>query len=448
MNQLSHLLSATLAVGNLDTKVTGVATDNRQVRPGDAFVAFEGQRVDGHDFINDAFDRGASVAIVSKPVKTDRGAILHVHDPLTAVQQMAMHERTAFEGPIVGITGSNGKTTTKQMVAAVLGSLGDCLYTEANRNNELGLPLTILQRTPAHRSIVLEMGMRGFGQISDLCRIARPNIGIITNIGQSHIELLGSQEGIARAKGELVQALPEDGHAILNADDVWLRSLGSKSRAEVIGYGFSADSDVRARDVRWTADGMEFTVDAMGESSRMSLPTFGLHNISNALAAVAAGRLLGVSMNDITIGLAGLEELSGRLRIVPGHRGMKIIDDCYNASPLSMNASLDVLSHIAEAGKRVAVLGDMYELGDYSQEGHEQVGRYAGRVGIDTLVAIGPQARWIASEAKKSGVRTVYHSETVKEALAHLDRWVNSNSTVLVKASRGMQLEQVVESLV
>lgn len=408
-------------------------------------MAFIGQRVDGNAFVDEAFERGASVAIVSRDVKTTRGPLIRVEDPLRSIQLLAIAERQAFAGPVVGITGSNGKTTTKQMVAAVLAKSGDCLYTEGNRNTELGLPLTILQRLPQHRSIVLEMGMRGFGQIQALCEIATPTIGVITNIGQSHIELLGSQAGIAQAKGELLESLPSDGHAILNGDDPWLRRIASKSAAPITWYGLGEGSDVRATDVEWTSQGMTFVVHAEGEAAAAFIPTFGTHNVVNALAAIAVGIRAGLQLAQSVEALRELTATAGRLNIIE-NGSIRIIDDCYNASPASTKASLDVLAHLASSN-RIAILGDMFELGSESEAGHREVGAFVAKLGIEGLIAVGEMSQWIADAARSAGMSAVRHIATVEAAIDEAANLVPVGATVLVKASRGMQLERIVERL-
>lgn len=447
VNELKTIVSDSQWLGEPTGEVTGLTTDHRNVQPGDAFVAIVGQRVDGHLFVEEAFHRGASVAIVTKPVKTIHQPVLLVTDPIKAIQQIALNERRKFLGPVIGITGSNGKTTTKQMVASVFEALGPCLYTAQNRNNELGLPLTILQRKPEHRAIVLEMGMRGFGQIENLCSVAHPTIGIITNIGQSHIELLGSQEGIAKAKGELLDSLPENGHAVLHADDPWLVNISPRSKAPVSWYGMSEGAHVRATQVTWTPHGMAFTARVFGEDVDIVLPTFGLHNVINALAALTAGFLAGITPTDMATQLSTLEELDGRLRFKQGKGKQRIIDDCYNASPLSMTASLDVLQHTTDLASRVAILGDMFELGAYSEEGHRDTGRQVAMAGVQRLLTVGEMSKWIADEAKRHGVPHVRHVESVDAAIAQLSSFIPEESTVLVKASRGMKLEQIVEKL-
>jgi UDP-N-acetylmuramoyl-tripeptide--D-alanyl-D-alanine ligase len=450
VREFAKIVHATAVTGddnNRAVTVSGVQVDTRKIQPGDAFVAFEGAQTDGHLFVNNAFDCGASVAIVGKPVKTDGGCVIQVEAPLTAIQALAKHERSTFTGPVVGVTGSNGKTTTKQMVAAVLGGAKSCLYTQGNFNNELGLPLTILQRTPAHRAMVLEMGMRGFGQIASLCDIAQPNIGIITNIGQSHIELLGSQAGIAKAKAELLAALPASGCAILNQDDDFLVQVAEQTKAPVIWYGLQSDADVHARDITWTKEGMRFTAVVFGQTQQMFLPTYGHHNILNALAATAVGHATDIPLPQISERLAALEELSGRLNILQGKDQTTIIDDCYNASPLSVTASLNVLAELAPENQRIAILGDMFELGWFAEQGHRQVGEHAAQVGVSRLMAVGDDARWIAEAARTGGVKDVIHAPTVETAISQLAAWIEPQTTVLVKASRGMHLERIVAAL-
>ncbi|WP_067850643.1 UDP-N-acetylmuramoyl-tripeptide--D-alanyl-D-alanine ligase [Alicyclobacillus mali (ex Roth et al. 2021)] len=429
-----------------DVTVTGVAIDHRHVQPGHAFVAFVGQRADGHQFVDEAFRRGASVAVVTNDVKTALGPCVRVHNALEAVQALARWERDQFDGPVVGITGSNGKTTTKEMVAAVLGALGPCVYTAANQNNELGLPLTILQRDASHRAMVLEMGMRGLGQIEELCSIAHPNIGVITHIGYNHIELLGSQENIAMAKTELIASLPTSGLAILNGDDPWLRRLQHRTAARILWYGMSDGCDIRATSVAWSQEGMSFHVDTPQGSAALRIRLLGQHNVMNALAAVSVGHALGISFEDIQAGLSRVEAQRGRLRLVNAGE-LTVIDDAYNASPSSVAASLEVLERIAPRGHRVAVLGDMLELGALSVEAHREVGRRAATAGVDRLFCVGQLASEIASTAEEAGVPDVRHFSHLDELLASLRSYLQAGDVVLVKASRGIQLDRAVDVL-
>ncbi|SIS97023.1 UDP-N-acetylmuramoyl-tripeptide--D-alanyl-D-alanine ligase [Alicyclobacillus vulcanalis] len=430
-----------------DRQVTGVAIDHRLTQPGHAFVAFVGQRVDGHDFVDEAFRRGASVAVVTHDVKTNLGPCVRVPNALEAVQALARWERRQFGGPVVGITGSNGKTTTKEMVAAVLGALGPCVYTSANQNNELGLPLTILQRNASHRAMILEMGMRGLGQIAQLCDIARPNFGVITHIGYNHIELLGSQENIALAKTELIASLPSDGTAVLNGDDPWLRRMRHRTLARVVWYGMSDACEVRADAVQWSSEGMTFRVHTPCGSAAMRIRLLGVHNVMNALAAIAVGQTLGLSLEDIQAGLSHVEAQRGRLRLVQGP-DVTVIDDAYNASPSSVAASLDVLSRIAAPERRVAILGDMLELGEFTREAHREAGRRAAEAGVDRLLCVGPWAAEIAASAKEAGVKRVYHYRELEECLQSVKSHLQPGDVVLVKASRAMQLDRAVDLLV
>jgi UDP-N-acetylmuramoyl-tripeptide--D-alanyl-D-alanine ligase len=451
-SELAAIVGGRLVHGDANATVTGIAIDSRKLSPGDAFVAFKGEKVDGHTFVPQVIHQGAAAVLISRDLPLDelkgsQSAIIRIEDPLLAVQRLAAHERAQFHGPVVGVTGSNGKTTTKDMLAAVFKAQGPCLATEGNYNNELGLPLTLLRRTSEHRAIVLEMGMRGFGQIAGLCQIAHPTSGIIINIGHSHIELLGSQENIAKAKSELLEAIPQDGFAALQAADPWLRRMADRCRGRVLWYGLDGDTDAYATDIVRTEGGTAFTAHVLGHTAKVQLPTYGEHNVLNALGALLIGAAHGLPLADMAEQLAQLEPASGRLRIVRGRDGRTIIDDCYNASPLSMKASLRVLHDIAPAGGAVAILGDMFELGDYAEEGHREVGQFAAAQGVDVLVTIGPLARWIAEAAETAGCPQVFAFDQRDTAIKRLDDLLPSGSTVLVKASRGMQLEQVVQFL-
>ncbi|MCL6445997.1 MAG: UDP-N-acetylmuramoyl-tripeptide--D-alanyl-D-alanine ligase, partial [Alicyclobacillus sp.] len=342
----------------------------------------------------------------------------------------------------------NGKTTTKEMLAAVFRAMGTCLYTEANLNTELGLPLTILRRTPQHRSMVLEMGMRGLGQIRELCDVAEPTAGIITNIGQSHLELLGSEANIASAKAELLEALPETGIAALNGDDPWLRQVAERCKGRVLWYGSDAQSDAWASDIVVTDEGTDFVSHVLGNSVNVHIPTFGIHNVHNALGALLLGAAHGIALPAAAAGLTTVPSTSGRLNIVQGSNDRVVLDDCYNASPLSVKASLRVLLDLARGRNTVAILGDMYELGSYAEAGHREVGTFAAEAGVDRLIAVGEFARWIAEAAKAAHCPYVRHYPDKDTAMRHLDTDVPHSAMVLVKASRGAALEDIVAKLV
>ncbi|MBX6352831.1 MAG: UDP-N-acetylmuramoyl-tripeptide--D-alanyl-D-alanine ligase [Thermoflavifilum sp.] len=450
---LCERTGGTLVHGDAQARVTGVSIDSRRVAAGDVFVAFRGEHVDGHHFVADAFARGAAAALVQvRPAAMPSGgAVIQVDDPLAALQRLATAERQAFTGPVIGVTGSNGKTTTKHLLASVFSVLGPCLATEGNYNNELGLPLTILRRTPAHRSMVLEMGMRGKGQIAALCAIAKPSAGVITNIGHSHIELLGSQAAIADAKAELLDALPADGTAVLWYEDPWLQRMASRSRARVLWYGMDAPH-AQARDIEVRWEGTTFQATVLGHTARVFLPLHGAHNVRNALAALLMGAVHGVPLSLGAEALRTIAPVAGRLNLREGSADRRILDDAYNASPASVKESLRVLRTLADDRPSVAILGDMLELGAYEQEGHEDVGCAAVEAGVTTLIAVGPRARHIAqaaersAAAKASSTRVLWFAD-VERLLSELQALVPERAVVLVKASRAMAFERIVQCL-
>ncbi|WP_067933864.1 UDP-N-acetylmuramoyl-tripeptide--D-alanyl-D-alanine ligase [Alicyclobacillus kakegawensis] len=454
VSELAAVVEGQLISGDPHATVTGTAIDSRRVAPGDVFVAFRGEQADGHAFVRQAAQAGAAAVLVERPLAADElpqdgaPAVIMVHSSLSAVQRLAARERSLFTGPVIGVTGSNGKTTTKEMLAAVLSVSAPCLATAGNYNNELGLPLTLLSRRPEHQTIVLEMGMRGLGQIAHLCRIARPTSGVITNIGQSHLERLGSQENIAKAKAELLEALPADGCGFLLKTDAWLRRVADRCPGQVYWYGLDPSADAWAERLTLTAHGVRFTAHVLGQTAEVELPTYGEHNVNNALGALLVGAVHGLALTDMAQGLARLAPSSGRLRILPAGNGRTVIDDCYNASPLSTRASLRVLTDIARGGPTAAILGDMYELGAYAEAGHRAVGQEAARLGIDVLVTIGPMSQWTAEAAQAAGCPRVHPFADRDSAIARLQELLPAGCTVLVKASRGMQLEQVVQVLV
>lgn len=451
--EIAKISNGIVISGDPNAVVRGLSIDSRTVQPGDLFAAFEGASVDGHRFVAGALNQGATAALVTHPVDlndapTEGIALIMVQSPLDAVQQLAIHERSAFAGPVIGVTGSNGKTTTKDMIATVFATGGPCLATKGNLNTELGLPMTLLRRNTLDTSMVLEMGMRGLGQIAELCRIARPTAGIITNIGQSHLELLGSQERIAQAKGELLEALPADGVAALASGDAWLERIAPKCKGRVLWYGLAENADARATDLESTGAGTRFRANVLGQSATVELPTRGEHNVVNALGALLLGALHDRNLEAMADALANLAPSVGRLRVVNGKNGRIVIDDCYNASPLSMKASLRVLLEQAGSQPTVAILGDMFELGSYEQRGHYEVGQFCAEMGITHLLTIGERAKWIAEGANAAGHRDVQHFASKEGFLGALEQAVPADSTVLVKASRGMKLEDVVKALI
>lgn len=446
-------------------RIRQVVTDSRVVRPGDLFIALKGERFDGHDFVSTALAQGAAGAIVhdqfrlptglARPVKRPGRArapfILGARDTLFAYQQLATHHRSRFDIPVVAVTGSNGKTTTKEMVAGVLAQRWKTLKTEGNLNNRIGVPQTLLRLTPDHEAAVIEMGVDAAGQTTRLCDIARPTLGIITNIGPDHLEFFGSMEGSAQAKAELLDLLPPDGAAVLNADDPYFDYLASRARCRVVSFGFSPKADVRAHDVvpdAYEATAFRLSLPGKTRTTIAKIKARGEHNVSNALAAAAAGFALGLSGSAIATGLARFRPAAMRSQIVVS-RGVSVINDCYNANPASMKAALALLRQVGEQRRKIAVLGDMLELGAGARDMHRDVGSFAAGLGIDRLVTCGPLGRDIAEGARRGGMdpSRVVEVQDGAEAGEVISGFVREGDVVLVKASRGMRLERVVEAL-
>ena len=476
--EIAESTGGTLEVepGGPDVLATGLTWDSREVAPGDVYVALPGERVDGNDFAAAALAAGASGAIVTRAVGEDvhklarsRGAALvQVPDAAQAVTDLASAWRGRLGGRVVGLTGSCGKTTTKNLVRDVLASAFSVVATQANQNNELGVPRTVLAADEDTQAVVVEMGMRGTGQIARLCEVVRPDWGIVTNIGESHIELLGTRDNIARAKGELLCALPAGrGRAFLNARDDYSGFLAERAELDARGVGLvsyggaplaGSSCAVWAEDVRLDDQGRpRFTLVAQGFAGRnaverqaCALELRGLHNVTNACAAAAVGCSMGMPLAAVAQALAGVQPESGRQEVLSTPGGLTLVNDAYNANPDSMRASLDTFCALATAGRRVAVLGDMGELGDHAPACHERVGAYAATLPIHRLVCVGELARCIADAAERAGMapERVVRVDTVEQALDDLRPWLRPGDAVLAKASHFMQLERVVEGLV
>jgi UDP-N-acetylmuramoyl-tripeptide--D-alanyl-D-alanine ligase len=442
-----------------------VVIDSREAEPGDLFVAFVGENTDGHQYVAEAFKRGAVAALVERDVPIEAlkydlrsgstlpsfrslslPVVLRVDNTLLALQQLAKWWRSRFKDlRVIGITGSVGKSSTKELIAAVLQQQFTLLKSEGNFNNEIGLPLTLLQLEAAHERVVLEMGTYGQGEITRLCEIARPVVGVVTLVGPVHLERMGSLENIALAKAELSQALPADGVAILNYDDERVRAMAAGTRARVMTYGLDRAADLWADDIASEGlEGIHFTLHYRREAFHVQVPLLGRHSVHTSLRATAVGLAEGMGWDQI---LAGLQDRHAALRLVavPGPHGSTILDDTYNASPASVIAALNLLSELS--GRKIAVLGDMLELGDYEDEGHRLVGLRALDV-ADVLVTVGTLGRMIAIEAIQNGMPRdrVQMCETNDEAIAYLDRVIRPDDMILVKGSRGLHMEDIVSA--
>jgi UDP-N-acetylmuramoyl-tripeptide--D-alanyl-D-alanine ligase len=461
LEEILEVVSGKLLAGEapqaLKRKVRRVLSDSRIVRSGDLFVAFEGDRFDGHTFVPNVLGLAAAAMVkemyrlpsVSK-LRTEP-VLIGVKDTLLAYQQLATHHRNRFQIPLVAITGSNGKTTTKEMTAAVLAQRWRTLKTEGNLNNRIGVPQTLFLLTPRHEAAVIEMGVDQEGQTTRLCEIARPTVGLITNIGPDHLEFFGSMEGSAQAKAELLDQLPAEGAVALNADDQYFDYLAARARCRVVSFGVSAKADVRAVQSRdRNDDGSTFGLILPGRVRPVAvrLKTYGQHNIQNALAAAAIGFVLGVPVTAIVEGLARFRPAAMRSQVLFVH-GVRVINDCYNANPASMRAALQLLAELGAKHRTIAVLGDMLELGPEAKHMHRAVGTFLAGQGITNLIACGVLGRELAQGARSEGMPAgrIIEVPDAATAGATLKSMVRQGDVVLVKASRGMQLEQVVEAV-
>lgn len=469
VEEMLEVISARVLIGRtpiwLKKRIKRVSTDSRAIRSGDLFVALQGDRFDGHDYVATALRRGAVGAIVhdqfqlpEKKFAGPRGAskdagafLLGVRDTLFAYQQLASHHRSRFAIPVVAVTGSNGKTTTKDMVAHVLARRRTVLKTEGNLNNRIGVPQTLFNLTPRHEAAVIEMGVDNLGQTTRLCEIVRPTIGIITNIGPDHLEFFGSMEASAQAKGELLDLLPADGTAVLNADDHYFDYLAARARCRVVSFGLSSNADVRAANLHPNdRQGATFGLILPGRArpTGVRLKVHGSHNITNALAAAVVGHVLGLSGAGIAEGLARFRPASMRSQVTTW-RGVCVINDCYNANPASMKAAIQLLKQLGPSARTIAVLGDMLELGPGAQDMHREVGEYLVEQGIAYLIAAGSLGRDIAEGARRAGMASGLIVD-VPDAVAAgqaLKTLAKKGDVILVKGSRGMKMEQVVDAL-
>ncbi|MES1926112.1 UDP-N-acetylmuramoyl-tripeptide--D-alanyl-D-alanine ligase [Salinisphaera sp. T31B1] len=444
LSELAHLIDAELH--GRDGDFAGASIDTRRLPRGALFFALAGEHVDGHDFVARAASLGAAAAVVDRQVDSPLPQ-LQVVDVQAALQQAGAAARRAFAGPVVAVTGSNGKTTVKQMLAAILAEAGPVLATEGNLNNHLGVPLTLLRLNAGVARAVVEMGASHAGEIAMLCELAQPDVAVVTNAGSAHLEGFGSYEGVARAKGEIFAGLSAEGTAVINADDdyagLWHELAGHRSQLCFSRSG-GAGVDVYASHESLTGQGSRFTLHTPTGAADVDLALAGAHNINNALAAAAAASALNLDADLIARGLAGMQAVGGRLAITAACHGARLVDDSYNANPGSLKAAFEWLSY--QPAPRWAVLGDMGELGDYAESAHDQAGRAARAAGVERLWAVGPMsqrtveafgngAQWFADHASLI--------DALLEALAAADRAV----TVLVKGSRSARMDRVADAL-
>lgn len=451
MMKASEVIAATKAA-IADFDFTGVTTDSRAVKPGELFVALKGGNFDGHDYCVKAAELCAAGVVVSHDVEgLPAGvSVFKVEDTLLAYQQLAHAYRLKQQGlKVFAITGSNGKTSTKDLLAACLGAKYKVVKTQGNFNNEIGLPKTLLSIHPDTDIAVVEMGMRGLGQIAELCRIAEPDSGLITNVGETHMELLGSMENIGKAKSEIVVDLPSDGFAVLNGDNEYVLAAAGKTKAQVVYFGLGENCDYRGSDIVTSALGTTFTCTEKksGKSVSVRLQLIGEHNVYNALSAIAGAACYGVPLEDSAKALATARLTGSRQEII--YIGdITFINDAYNASPASMEAALKTLAEAKKAAhgavRTIAVLADMLELGAISEDAHRRVGRWAVENGVDYVLTYGPEAAYISEEVKKLGGEGCHYADR-QGAADKLRQLATAGDIILLKGSNSMQVGKMLE---
>lgn len=463
LGQICEIVGGKL-IGDATIRVSGISIDSRSAEPGDLFAAIIGERVDGHDFVEQASNAGASAFLTSIQVEGNQVLVPPSPDALDpvihAMAKLSAHVRNSWKGvEVIGVTGSSGKTSTKDMIGQMLSNVGLTHAPAGSLNNELGLPLTLLSAPVGVKYLVAEMGMRGLGHITHLCDIAQPTIGVVTNVGHAHIGEVGSIEAIAKAKSELVSDIPATGVVVLNADDERVLAMRTLTKATVFTYGFLSAADVRAENLHLTAYGSyNFDLVYRGERIPASIPILGEHNVLNALASAAVGVAVGMEIKDIARALTTLKQMSKwRMEVhqIPGN--VTIINDAYNANPESMSAALQTLTGIPADGKSFAILGKMHELGSASDEIHAQVAKLAIELGVDRVVAVGDLAKTYGLPALGSTNSAEGTSGTIGQesvwlpnfdlACDYIVNQVNSGDILLFKASRAEQFEVLAEKI-
>jgi UDP-N-acetylmuramoyl-tripeptide--D-alanyl-D-alanine ligase len=430
--------------------ITRVCTDSRKVRPGDLFIALNGEKYDGHNFLGDAAQKGAAAAMVDRGRKPEsfRGGLITVDDTRKALGYLAAQYRKDLELPIVAVGGSNGKTTTKELIASVLRQKHPTLWSEASFNNDIGVPLTLLQLDATHHAAVMEVGTNHPGELEPLVRMIQPAHGVLTCIGREHLEFFRDLDGVAREEGMLAELLPEQGIFFANGDDEWMPIIAQRSRAALVTVGLGEHNDWRALNVKLEKNGVAFDVVAPRPdfSGAYRVNLLGRHQVTNALFAIAIGAELGLDAIQIRRGLAECKPAQMRMQDFETN-GVRVLDDCYNANADSMVAALQTLRELPCHGRRVAVLGEMAELGATSEASHREIGRIAAETGVGQLFAVGKMASYLADGAREAGLNRVMEFADVDAAAQAVRSFIKSGDLVLLKASRVARLERIGELL-
>ncbi len=460
ITELIKAVSGKIIRGDQDCLLNRISIDSRTLIPGDLFFAIIGPNFDGHDFIFEACNKGAIGVVVCKrtsallqneQIGKDK-IIIEVKDTLSALQDWSKHYKDKFKTFNICVTGSNGKTTTKEIIAHILSQEFPLLKTSGNYNNEIGIPLTLLQLNKSHKLLVAEMGMRGLGEIKTLTNFIPPDLAVITNIGEAHIGLLGSKDNIFKAKSELLQSLDKDGIAIINKDDPYFfKMLEIVKDKKVYTFGIENKSDIMACNIRMVSDkGIRFTLEVQNDKSRkIYFPLLGRHNIYNALAAIAVAFTLGIELDLIERGLSSFKPLDLHMQLSNFCNDIKILNDSYNASPLSVKNALETLAEVARTNRKIAILGDMLELGEKTDFYHREIGKKVAKLSIDTLITVGSGGKIIAQSSKKEGMaeeRVFSFDKNKKLNLAKkLLNLTKPGDFILLKGSREMEMEEILE---
>lgn len=457
VEDIVELCNGELICGDENIVLKNFCQDTRQIKPGDVYVGIKGEHHNGNEIYEDALEKGAKVCILQEIIIPDNikeryfdRAIIVVEDTIRALQKLATYKRSMYDIPVVAITGSVGKTSTKDIIASVMSKEYNVLKTEGNYNSQLGVALTVL-RLKNHSAMVIELGMSELGEISKLTDIVKPTVAVITNIGTAHIGNLGSRENILKAKLEILEGLQSDGKVVINNDNDLLHhwSMTSSGGYDVVTYGMENVSNVMAYNTAFTEDGSDYDVDVKGKTYCVHIGIGGNHFVSNSLCAIAVGRMFNISMEHILEGIAHFELTKRRMQVEKLQKGVTVINDCYNANADSMKAAIEYLSKL-ENGTKIAVLGDMLELGKYSETLHREVGREVAKDKIDVLITVGAEAKNIADEACKGGmnVQNIYVYDTNAEAIIRLQKFINQgDSAVLIKASNGMAFQEIANAI-
>lgn len=448
VDDIAAATGGTLICGNGSKELSEISTDSRALKEDALFVPIAGEKFDGHDYINSACDNGACAVVSAKDIEImENKAVIRVKDTMKALHDIAMYYKKKYPVKTVSVTGSVGKTTTKDMLYSALAVKYNTLKTNLNHNNEIGVPKTIFRLEKEHECAVIEMGMNHFGEIERLAEMAQPDIAVITNIGMSHIENLGSQEGIFKAKMEVVKNFTDKNTLIVNGDDKFLSTTKGTGSYKVVYYGIhNPENDVYAKDIiNKGLKGIEFTAVVDGKEYKAEVTQPGEHNVYNALAAICAGREFGVEIADAIRGIKNCEYTAQRLEVTE-IGGMQIINDCYNASPDSIRAALGVLKY-ADMERKVAILGDVLEMGEYAAKAHYDMGRSVVENGIDLLITAGENAARIAEGAKDCGMENVKVFKTTEEVCEYVKEALKPGDAALIKASHGMHFENIYKTI-